>query len=165
VHGDQGQPEVADLVQQPVQGGLVGYLAGDDRLAAVVVDLEPLEPGRPAPVQDSIDPDLIARCARPGAHLRTLEAGWLVAPVPFGRTSSLITVICTFLARRLRALHATKPEGAWRHPKVPIRWNLPRRRWAPTVGPGPAGAPAMAVCRRGCWEREDVVENEETTVR
>ena len=44
-----------------MQGGLVGYLAGEDRLAAVAVDLEPLEPGRPAPVQDPIDPDLVAR--------------------------------------------------------------------------------------------------------
>ena len=130
-----------------MQGGLVGYLAGDDRLAAVVVDLEPLEPGRPAPVQDSLDPDLIARCARPGAHPRTLEAGWLVAPVPFGRTSSVITVICTFLARRLRALHATKPEGAWRHPKVPIGWNLPPRRGLLAGTPsGGYAAAALAWC-------------------
>jgi hypothetical protein len=35
-----------------VQSGLIGYRPGDDRLAAVVGDLETLEPGGPAPVED-----------------------------------------------------------------------------------------------------------------
>jgi hypothetical protein len=59
--GDQDQAQVADPVQQPVQGGLVCYRAVDDRLAFVAVDLEVLEPGRPALVEDSLDADLIVR--------------------------------------------------------------------------------------------------------
>jgi hypothetical protein len=37
--------------------------------------------------------------------------------VPFRRTSSLITVICTFLVRRLRAQHATKPQPGMASPE------------------------------------------------
>jgi hypothetical protein len=44
-----------------VQGGLIRYLAGDDRLAAVRVDLQALEPGRPELVKGTRDADLIAR--------------------------------------------------------------------------------------------------------
>lgn len=44
-YGNQDQAEVADLVQQPAQGGLIGHRAGDDRLAVVTVDLQALEPG------------------------------------------------------------------------------------------------------------------------
>ena len=40
---DQDEPEAADLVQQPVQAGLIGYRAGEDRLAAVAADLQALE--------------------------------------------------------------------------------------------------------------------------
>jgi hypothetical protein len=38
VHGDQDEPEVVHLGQQPVQGDLVGYRAADDRLVAVAAD-------------------------------------------------------------------------------------------------------------------------------
>jgi hypothetical protein len=53
--GDQDQAEVADPVQEPVRGGLIGDRAGDDRLAVVTVDLEAPEPGRPVPVEDPLD--------------------------------------------------------------------------------------------------------------
>jgi hypothetical protein len=58
---NQDQPEVADPVQQPVQGGLVRDRAGDDRLAVVTADRQALEPGRPARVEDPLDADLVAR--------------------------------------------------------------------------------------------------------
>jgi hypothetical protein len=58
---NQDQAQVADLVQEPVQGCLICYRAEDDRLAVVAVDLQALEPGRPAPVEDRIDADLIVR--------------------------------------------------------------------------------------------------------
>jgi len=57
---DQEQPEVADLGQQPVQGGLVGDRAADDGLLPVAGDLEVLEPGGPPLVEDALDPDLSA---------------------------------------------------------------------------------------------------------
>ena len=37
------------------------YWAGDDGLAVVAVDLEALEPGFPALVEDTLDTDLMAR--------------------------------------------------------------------------------------------------------
>ena len=74
-----------------------------------------------------IDTDLVARWPRHGAHPRTLRAGWRAQPTPFGQTPGFTAVICTFLVRRLRALPATKPGRAWRHPQVAIGWNLPRR--------------------------------------
>jgi len=69
---DQEQPEVAHLGQQPVQGGLIGDRACDDGILAVAADLEALEPGGPPPVEDALDPDLVARvqplcCSRPHA--------------------------------------------------------------------------------------------------
>src|SRR6201987_4252597 len=72
-HGNDDQAEVAHPVQQAVQGGLVRHRAGDDRLAVVTGDLEALEPGRPALIEDPLDTDLVARRRRPAAHARTLS--------------------------------------------------------------------------------------------
>src|SRR5207342_3023502 len=65
----QDQAQVADPVQQPVQGGLIRDRAGDDRLAVVTADRQALEPGRPARVQEPLDADLVARRPRRVAHL------------------------------------------------------------------------------------------------
>jgi|HubBroStandDraft_3_1064219.scaffolds.fasta_scaffold780631_1 hypothetical protein len=70
--GDQDQAEVADPVQQAAQGGLVRDRAGDNRLAVIAVDLEALEPCRPALVEDPHDADLIVRWPRCAVHARTL---------------------------------------------------------------------------------------------
>src|SRR5207244_4227332 len=69
---DQEQPEVADLVQQPVEGGLIGDRACDDGFLPVAADLEILEPGSPPPVEDALDPDLVARVQ---AHVPTVGLG------------------------------------------------------------------------------------------
>src|ERR1700759_1425975 len=71
--GNDDQAEVAHPVQQAVQGGLIRHRAGDDRLAVVTGDLEALEPGRPALIEDPLDTDLIARRRHPAAHARTLS--------------------------------------------------------------------------------------------
>src|ERR1700759_5785471 len=72
-HGDDDQAEVAHPIQQAVQGGLVRHRAGDDRLAVVTGNLEALEPGRPALIEDPLDTDLVARRRPPAAHARPLS--------------------------------------------------------------------------------------------
>jgi hypothetical protein len=47
-HRDDAEAEIAHLVEDAVQGWLVGQHAGQDRLATVVVDAQPFEPLRPA---------------------------------------------------------------------------------------------------------------------
>lgn len=79
-----GPAEVADLVQQPAQGSLVGYRARYDRLAGVAVDLEALESGCPAPVNDPLDADVITRWPRHAGQTVTLSAGRLVQAAPAG---------------------------------------------------------------------------------
>src|SRR6266536_5305630 len=69
-HTDQAQPKVADLDQQPVQGGLISHQPRDDRLAALALDLEVLEPGRPTAVEDPLDADLVPRRRSRAAHTR-----------------------------------------------------------------------------------------------
>src|SRR6516164_6344357 len=59
-HRDQAQPEVANLGQQPVQCGLIGEQADDDRVRAVAAELEAAEPVRPLVVEDAVDADLVA---------------------------------------------------------------------------------------------------------
>ncbi len=51
-HRDQGETEVADLGQQPVQRGLIREQANDDRLRTVADDLEATEPVRPRFIKD-----------------------------------------------------------------------------------------------------------------
>ena len=67
-HGDQAEPEVADLGQQPVQRRLVSEQAEDDRLVALAADLEAVEPGGPPAVQDTRHADLIPGRPAAGAH-------------------------------------------------------------------------------------------------
>jgi len=67
-HGDQAEPEVADLGQQPVQRGLVSEQAPDDRLLALAADLEAIEPGGPPAIQDTRHADLIPGRPAGGAH-------------------------------------------------------------------------------------------------
>src|SRR5262249_39472510 len=62
-HRVQGQAEVTDLGQQPVQRGLIGEQAEADCLRAVAADLEAAEPVRPAVIEDALDADLVP--ARP----------------------------------------------------------------------------------------------------
>ena len=57
---DQGQAQVARLLQQAVQGCLVGYLAMDDGGAvAAVGDGQPVEPGRPTGIEVPLEADLV----------------------------------------------------------------------------------------------------------
>lgn len=58
-HRDQDEPEVAHFGQHPVQGGLIGKRSRDDRLAAFAPDLEAVEPGRPAAVENPVHADLV----------------------------------------------------------------------------------------------------------
>jgi len=67
-HGDQGEPEVADFGQQPVQRGLVGDQAADDRLLAPAADLKAVEPRCPPVIQDTRHADLILGGRAGGAH-------------------------------------------------------------------------------------------------
>ena len=70
-HGDQGDAEVADLGEQPVQLRLVGDGTGEAGGPVVFVGQgEVAEPGRPVLVQVPVDPKLVA-----GGHLRVL-ADW-----------------------------------------------------------------------------------------
>src|SRR6202021_553058 len=67
-HRDQAQPGATDLGQQPVQCGLVREQADDDRLGAVVAELEAAEPVRPLIVRDAVDADLVASRPPGGVH-------------------------------------------------------------------------------------------------
>jgi hypothetical protein len=67
-HGDQAQPEVADLGQQPVERRLVSEQAADDRLLAPAADVQAVEPGGPPAVQDARHADLIPGRPAGGAH-------------------------------------------------------------------------------------------------
>ena len=49
-----------EISQQAVQRRLIGDRARDDGLVPVGADLETLEPASPPPVQDALDPDLVA---------------------------------------------------------------------------------------------------------
>ena len=52
-HRDQGQTEVANLCQQSVERGLIREQASDDRLRAIVADLETAKPVRPPVIKDA----------------------------------------------------------------------------------------------------------------
>src|SRR6266699_2014632 len=130
-YGNEDQAEVAHPVQQPVQGSLVRHRAGDDRLAVVTGDVEALEPGRPALIEDSLDADLVARRRRRTAHARTLSDGQFRL-APAGERSRVSSAICSVLPSGSVICTLRSSTGASRHPKVPIGWNLP----------GPPGWPA-----------------------
>src|SRR4029450_13558774 len=77
-HLEQLQAQVADLGEQAVQGRLVGDRPGDGGPAPIVGDdLQAVEPGRPAAVQDALDVDLVVhprlRRGSPPRATRTLR--------------------------------------------------------------------------------------------
>src|SRR5262249_44502054 len=82
---DQGESKVADLDQQPVERGLVGEHAEDDRLLPLALDLQAIEPGGPPAVQDARDADLIPRRPAAGSHLIPRE---LLVLKPVGRRAA-----------------------------------------------------------------------------
>ena len=65
--GDQGQAEVADPLEQAVQGGLVDHRAPQGGGAvALVGEVQPVEPGDPPVVEVAVDPDLVGPGLRGG---------------------------------------------------------------------------------------------------
>jgi len=117
-------------VQQPVQGGLIHHRAGDNRLAVIAVDLQAsnqaVQPWSRTPstrISYRAAPLTPARLPVTGSGRRAFK----------GEFSRLY---CPFIG--FRDLHATKQHAAWRHPKVPIRWNLPPPQPGTEV-PGPGG--------------------------
>jgi len=75
-HRDQAEPEVADLGQQPVQGGLVSDQAANHRLLALAADLQAAEPRGPPHVQDTRHADLIPGRPAAGAPRHEGPAVW-----------------------------------------------------------------------------------------
>ena len=79
---DQGDADVAQLLEQAVQRRLVDDRAADDGGAVVLVgEAQPVEPGRPAGSEVSLDPDLVLRRVgriSVGALLRTdlVRSSW-----------------------------------------------------------------------------------------
>ena len=129
-HRDQAHPEVAYLDQHSVQRWLIGQRPGDDGLAALAGDLETLEAGCPALVEDSLDADLVARWRLRAAHARPppdgrtfccVAGGLLVAlAVPFLNWQRFRAAMCSALWVWVCDLHAMKAGPAGRHPKVPL---------------------------------------------
>jgi hypothetical protein len=107
-----------------MQRGLIRHRAGYDRLAVVAGDLEALEPGRPSLIEDALDADLVARRRRRAAHARTPADGQ-PRLAPAGERSRVSSAICSVPS--VGSVICTLRSGtrAWRHPKVPIGWNLP----------------------------------------
>ena len=73
-HRDQAQPKVPDLRQDPVQRGLIGQPSRDDRLRAIIADLEAGEPVRPPVIEDAFDAELVAGRPPEAAHTRSPSA-------------------------------------------------------------------------------------------
>ena len=58
--GNQRQAQVADLLEQAMQGGLVGHRATDQRGAVGFVgEAQSVKPGSPAGAEVSLDPELV----------------------------------------------------------------------------------------------------------
>ena len=73
---DQRQAGVADLLEQAVEGGLVGDRAPEDRrTVALVAEAQAVEPGGPAAVEVALEADLVA-------------SGFVVDRRPFVRSSA-----------------------------------------------------------------------------
>ena len=120
-----------------MQGGLIGYLARDECLAAVAAEVEPLKPGSPAPVKDAFDANLVKRVRRHAAHARRPAGGQfleadatvmrggpgLMAAI-YAVLRSSFCVICTL--RRPGAPGVTRRCSRW--------WNLLQRQRAQKCG-------------------------------
>ena len=107
-HRDQGQAEIADPGQQPVQRALIREQASDDRLRAVAADLEAAEPVRPPVIEDAVDADLVPGGTPRVAHACSSPRLAAIAIPPVGR--------CLVSPGTLRT-----PPWSGRHPTVPAR--------------------------------------------
>jgi hypothetical protein len=59
-HGDERQPGVADLLEQPVQCGLVDYRTPDEGDAVPLTgEGHPVEPGGPSRIEVPLEADLV----------------------------------------------------------------------------------------------------------
>src|SRR5918992_2061510 len=67
-HRDDGQPQVAEPVQNPVQGGLIRQRPGDDDRISLDLDPQALEPLRPEIIQNAVHPDLVSGRPRDTTH-------------------------------------------------------------------------------------------------
>src|SRR6266550_4513258 len=148
-HRDQGQTEVANLCQQPVERGLIREQASDDRLRAIVADLETAKPVRPPVIKDAVDADLVEgglpRAVHAWSSSRLAEMAWQAPrrnhgngeapftatgrvtgfPVqarPFVTRSSLRTAIAILRSVCLASPGTLRTAArSARHPKVPVR--------------------------------------------
>src|SRR6266699_2911850 len=97
---EQRQAKVTDLGKQAVQRRLVGDRPGDHGHAAAgfARQLQPVEPGRPALVEDALDVDFVAHRSFTPSGVRTGPA-WrsVLVPVPVSGdvhpSSSLVLVV------------------------------------------------------------------------
>ena len=58
-HADDGQAEISNLVEDPVQCRLIWKRAGENGGVAQDLDLQAIEPIRPPLVQDALHPNLV----------------------------------------------------------------------------------------------------------
>jgi len=162
-HRDQGQAEITDPGQQPVQRGLIREQASDDRLRTVAADLEAAEPFRPPVIEDAVDADLVpggppraahacssprlAAIARPAPRRkcgsgRAGHAQWHRSRPPHRPAASLPslrTAIAIPPVGRCLVSHGTLRTAPWsgRHPTVPVRVESSGEVPGTTVPPGP----------------------------
>src|SRR5271157_757700 len=132
-------PRSRTLTSTPVQRWLVRQRPADDRLTALALEVEALEPGRPALAENPLDADLVARGQSRAAH------AWpplVASAVPVVNWLGLTAAMCSVLSMWICGLHATKARRAGRHPKVAMRgWNLLWRRGAWKCRPAPIPVP------------------------
>ena len=88
---DQGDADVAELVEQAVQRGLVDDGAAEDGGAVVIGhEIQSVEPGRPARPEVAADADLVPRDAR---GLGRASARWLGGGVVVGHDWTVRTTL------------------------------------------------------------------------
>src|SRR6516225_9646459 len=155
-HGDQADPEVADLGQQPVQRRLVSEQAEDDRLLALAADLEAVEPGGPPAVQDTRHADLIRGRPTAGTHDSSSQR-----PAGAAARDPKVAWEWNLAKQRLvrRGLPGPGRMSCWRpscmcpgHSRALCRAGVWWRRW--TRGWPGAGcwcAPRRDSAKRRCW--------------
>jgi len=169
-HRDQGQAEIADPGQQPVQRGLISEQASDDRLRTVAADLEAAEPVRPPVIEDAVDADLVpggppraapacssprlAAIARPAPRRKCGSGGAGQAPVaPIAPAAQACRVPakpenshCHPPVGRCLVSHGTLRTALWsgRHPTVPVQVESSGEVPGTTVPPGRRTAVRMS---------------------
>jgi MalT-like TPR region len=135
VHRQQLQAQVADLGEQAVQGRLVDDGPGDPGLAGLVAgDLQPVEPGRSAAVQDMAEALTLAApegwlqvFVDEGAPMAAL-LGKLAAAPATGRTATAASLPAEYVERLL---------AAFQRAAVPVPVRRGQDGWAGS----------------GCWRR------------